>query len=299
VPFKQEFTTKSIEYNTNLVLTAELKEYKIDNTLINLTCEGAANYAYIVSKTGDAAWKEVYGGTVKKAGEYIIMNMDSSNVYKTTENSIALTGLEMDVEYVVVVIAYAADGTYSEATSCYFKPIANIGTVVTRDQAQWAESKPTVSILSMEDNPHLFMSFSWSCLPAPHTKIYTAALFRDNLINDELGTNVNTVEKLIAEIMTLCDTGGMSEQGKSFEWQESGIYLREWIEWEDTNGDNYLEEVYHCEERDAPYIFFPYGSSGMTFIYTTWVGEDGNFCEPFAIDPLTGNEVELWKPGTI
>ncbi len=299
VPFKQEFTTKSIEYNTNLVLTAELKEYKIDNTLINLTCEGAANYAYIVSKTGDAAWKEVYGGTVKKAGEYIIMNMDSSDVYKTTENSIALTGLEMDVEYVVVVIAYAADGTYSEATSCYFKPIANIGTVITRDQAQWAESKPTVSILSMEDNPHLFMSFSWSCLPAPHTKIYTAALFRDNLINDELGTNVNTVEKLIAEIMTLCDTGGMSEQGKSFEWQESGIYLREWIEWEDTDGDNYLEEVYHSEERDAPYIFFPYGSSGMTFIYTTWVGEDGNFCEPFAIDPLTGEEVELWAPGTI
>ena len=293
-PFKQEFTTKSIEYNTNLVVTAELKEYKIDNTLINLTCEGATNYAYIVSKTSDNAWKEVYGGTVKKAGEYIIMNVDSSDVYKTEENAIAITGLEMDVEYVVVVVAYAADGTYSEATSCYFKPIANIGTVITRDQAQWEESKPTVTILNYEDNPHLFLSFSWSCLPAPHTKIYTAAMYRDNLINEELGTNVNTVEKLIAEIMTCCDTGGMNEQGKSFEWQESGIYLREWVEWEDTDGDNYLEEVYHSEERDAPYIFFPYGSSGMTFIYTTWVGEDGNFCEPFAIDPITGNEVELW-----
>jgi hypothetical protein len=222
------------------------------------------------------------------------MNYNSYDVYKTEEPSIALTGLDMDVEYVVVVVAYVADGTYSEATSCYFKPIANIGTVVTRDKAQWAETKPTVTILSVEDNPHLFMSFSWSCLPAPHTKIYTAAMYRDNLINDELGTNVNTVEKLIAEIMTCCDTGGMNEQGKSFEWQESGIYLREWVEWEDTDGDNYLEEVYHSEERDAPYIFFPYGSSGMTFIYTTWVGEDGNFCEPFAIDPVTGNEVELW-----
>ena len=293
-PFKQEFTTKSIEYNTNLVVTAELKEYKIDNTLINLTCEGATNYAYIVSKTGDAAWKEVYGGTVKKAGEYIIMNYDSYDVNKTEENAIALSALEMDVEYVVVVVAYAADGTYSEATSCYFKPIANIGTVVTRDQAQWAETKPTVTILMVEDNPHLFMSFSWSCLPAPHTKIYTAAMYRDNLINDDLGTNVNTVEKLIAEIMTCCDTGGMNEQGKSFEWQESGIYLREWIEWEDIDGDNYIDEVYHSEERDAPYIFFPYGSSEMTFIYTTWVGEDGNFCEPFAIDPLTGEEVSLW-----
>ena len=298
-PFKQEYTTKDIEYNTNLVVTAELKEYKIDNTLINLTCEGATNYAYIVCKTSDADWKEVYGGTVKKAGEYIIMNHNAYDVYKTEEPSIALSGLDMDVEYVVVVVAYAADGTYSEATSCYFKPIANIGTVVTRDQAQWAETKPTVSILTVEDNPHLFMSFSWSCLPAPHTKIYTAAMYRDNLINDELGTNVNTVEKLIAEIMTCCDTGGMNEQGKSFEWQESGIYIREWVEWEDTDGDNYLEEVYHSEERDAPYIFFPYGSADMTFIYTTWVGEDGNFCEPFAIDPLTGEEVDLWAPGTI
>ncbi len=298
-PFKQELTTKAIEYNTNLVLTTELKEYKIDNTLINLSCEGAASYAYILCKTADAAWKEVYGGTVKKAGEYIIMNYDSYNVNKTEENAIALTGLDMDVDYVVVVVAYAADGTYSEAVSCNFKPIANIGTVVTRDQAQWAETKPTVTILMVEDNPHLFMSFSWSCLPAPHTKIYTAAMYRDNLINDDLGTNVNTVEKLIAEIMTCCDTGGMNEQGKSFEWQESGIYLREWIEWEDIDGDNFIDEVYHSEERDAPYIFFPYGSSEMTFIYTTWVGEDGNFCEPFAIDPLTGEEVELWAPGTI
>ena len=293
-PFKQEFTTKNFEYNTNLVLTAELKEYKIDNTLINLSCEGAASYAYILCKTGDAAWKEVYGGTVKKAGEYIIMNYDSYNVNKTEENAIALTGLDMDVEYVVVVVAYAADGTYSEAVSCNFKPIANIGTVVTRDQAQWAETKPTVTILTVEDNPHLFMEFSWTCLPAPHTKIYTAAMYRDNLINDDLGTNVNTVEKLIAEIMTCCDTGGMNEQGKSFEWQESGIYLREWIEWEDIDGDNLIDEVYYSEERDAPYIFFPYGSSEMTFIYTTWVGEDGNFCEPFAIDPLTGEEVSLW-----
>ena len=299
-PFKGEYTTKQIVYN-DLALTAELVDYKIDNTLIRLTCEGAQSYAYILCKTSDSVWKEKYGGTAKKAGEYIIMNMDASDVHKTTDSRyelvdgcIALSGLEMDVEYVVVVMAVDAEGLCSAAASCYFKPIANIGNVVYRTEAQWEESKPTVSILAVEDNPHLFMSFSWSCLPSPHTKVYTAAIFRSNLVNEELGTNIDTVEKLIAEIMTCCDTGGMSEQGKSFEWQESGIYLREWIEWEDTDGDNYLEEVYHCEERDAPYIFFPYGSKDNTFIYTTWVGEDGNFCEPFAVDPMTGEEVSLW-----
>ena len=299
-PFKGEYTTKEIVYN-DLTLTTELVDYKIDNTAIRLACEGAESYAYILCKTNDAIWKEKYGGTAKKAGEYIIMNMSASDVCKTTDSRyelvdgcIVLTGLEMDVEYVVVAMAVDAEGICSAATACYFKPIANIGNVIYSSEAKWAETKPTVSILNCENNPHLFMSFSWSCLPTPHTKVYTAAIFRSNLINEELGTNIDTVEKLIAEIMTCCDTGGMSEQGKSFEWQESGIYLREWVEWEDTDGDNYLEEVYHSEERDAPYIFFPYGSADTTFIYTTWVGEDGNFCEPFAVDPLTGAEVSLW-----
>ena len=299
-PFKGEYTTKEIVYN-DLTLTTELVDYKIDNTIIRLVCEGAESYAYILCKTNDAIWKEKYGGTAKKAGEYIIMNMSASDVCKTTDSRyelvdgcIVLTGLEMDVEYVVVAMAVDAEGICSAATACYFKPIANIGNVIYSSEAKWAETKPTVSILNCENNPHLFMSFSWSCLPTPHTKVYTAAIFRSNLINEELGTNIDTVEKLIAEIMTCCDTGGMSEQGKSFEWQESGIYFREWVEWEDTDGDNYLEEVYHSEERDAPYIFFPYGSADTTFIYTTWVGEDGNFCEPFAVDPLTGAEVSLW-----
>ena len=299
-PFKGEYTTKSIVYN-DIELTTELVDYKIDNTLIRLNAEGADHYAYIVCKTSDSVWKEKYGGTAKKAGEYIIMNMEASDVYKTTDSRyalvdgcIALSALEMDVEYVVVVMAVDAEGVCSAAASCYFKPIANIGNVVYRSEAQWEASKPTVTILAVEDTPHLFMSFSWSCLPAPHTKVYTAAIFRSNLINEELDTNIDTVEKLIAEIMTCCDTGGMSEQGKSFDWQESGIYVREWVEWEDIDGDNYLEEVYHSEERDAPYIFFPYGSKDSTFIYTTWVGEDGNFCEPFAIDPMTGEEVSLW-----
>ena len=299
-PFKQEFTTKEFEYN-DLTVTAELVSYKIDDTQIKLTCEGAASYRYIVTPTEDKLWTEQLKKDAVKAGEHMIMYPNNSEVCNTTNENYALVdghillnGLEASIEYVLVVMAVDADGIVSKPTTLYFTPIANIGTVVTRDQAQWAETKPTVSILYVEDNPHLFLSFSWSCLPAPHTKVYTAALFPNNFINEELGTNIDTLEKLIAHIISNCDTGGMSEPGKSFEWQESGIYLREWVEWEDTNGDNYLEEVYHSEERDAPYIFYPYGTADMTFIYTTWVGEDGNFCEPFAVDPMTGEEVDLW-----
>ena len=113
-------------------------------------------------------------------------------------------------------------------------------------------------------------------------------------MNDELGTNINTVEKLIADLISSCDTGTMSEQGISAEWQESGIYIREWLEWADDDGDGYLDEVLRTEEREGAFHFYPYGDEGQTYIYTTWVGEDGNFHEPFAIDPKTGAEVDIW-----
>ncbi|MBR5585326.1 MAG: hypothetical protein IKW36_03705, partial [Alistipes sp.] len=123
-PFKGEYTTKQIVYN-NIELTAELVDYKIDNTLIRLNAEGADHYAYIVCKTSDSVWKEKYGGTAKKAGEYIIMNMDASDVYKTNDSRyalvdgcIALSGLDMDVEYVAVVLAVDAEGVCSAAASC-------------------------------------------------------------------------------------------------------------------------------------------------------------------------------------
>ena len=295
---KEEYTTKAFEYN-DLELTLSLKDYKIDNTRIGVECAGAEKYAYVYCETGSDEWTKVYGGTKKSAGEFIIANEGDSRIYTTDENPlvdgcIVLNGLTMDVEYAVVVMAVDADGVYSKPQSVYFKPIANIGDVVKRDDAHWEVGKPTIEILDYEDNPHLFLNFSWATYPGKHTTVYTAAMFPGNFINDDLGTNINTVEKLIAEIITSCDTGRMDEQGKSFVWNDKGEYVREWTEWEDTDGDNYLEEVYHSEVYPYGFHFFPYGSSGATFIYTTWVCEDGNFHEPFAIDPTTGEEVSLW-----
>ena len=302
-PFIQEYTTKELKYN-DIVVTTELVSYKIDDTRIKLSADkDVVSYRYILTTVNSDTWKEKYGGTVAKAGEYIQMRSEASDVcdtansrYELQDGCIALSGLEMDVDYVLVVVAVDAEGYVSNPVGCFFRPIANIGEVVRRSDPNWEVGKPSIKIIGYEDNPHLFYSFSWETIPGPHTTVYTAAIFRTNLINEEIGTNIDTVEKLIAEIISSCDTGGMSEQGKSFEWQESGKYLREWTEWEDTDGDNYLEEVYKSEIRDGGYHFFPYGTSEVTFIYSTWVGEDGNFHEPFAIDAITGEEVELWEP---
>lgn len=294
----QEYKTKAFEYS-DAELVATLMDYKIDNTRVSVECADAVKYVYVYCPTSSDEWTKVYGGSKKKAGEFMIANAGDSRIHDTditplVDGCICIGGLTMDVEYAIVVMGIDANGVYTQPQALYFKPIANIGDVVKRDNAHWEVGKPSIEILEYEDNPHLFLSFSWATVPGEHTKVYTAAMFRDNLINDEYGTNINTVEKLIAEIISSCDTGGMSEQGKSFEWSETGEYLREWTEWEDTDGDNYLEEVYHSEVHEYGYHFFPYGSNGATFIYTTWVCEDGNFHEPFAIDPVTGEEVSLW-----
>ena len=297
---KQEYSTKGFVYN-NLNLTTELVDYKIDNTRVAVSCEGATKYVYVYAQTSSDEWKKVYGGSKKKAGEYMIEKAGDSRIcdtsnekYALIDGHICLSNLTMGVEYAIVIMAVDAEGGYSQPQAIYFEPIANIGNVVKRTDANWAEGKPTVTVLEYEDNPQLFLMFAWEFVPGPHTRAYSAAMYPSNFINDEIGSNINTVEKMIADLISSCDTGTMSEQGVSAEWQESGIYVREWEEWEDIDGDGFCESVYKSEERTGVYHFYPYGTSGCTYIYTTWVGEDGNFHEPFAIDPTTGEEVDIW-----
>ena len=297
---KQDYTTKDFVYN-ELSVEAELVDYKIDNTRVAVTCEGAEKFVYVYAPTASDEWKSVYGGTKKKVGEYMIANEGDSRIcdtsnekYALVDGHICITNLEMDVEYGLVIMAVDAEGVYSQPVAIYFSPIANIGDVIKRTDANWEEGKPSIKVLEYDHNPHLFTSFSWEFIPGPHTRAYSAALWPSNFVNDELGTNINTVEKLIAELISSCDTGTMSEQGISAEWQESGIYIREWLEWADDDGDGYLDEVLRTEEREGAFHFYPYGDEGLTYIYTTWVGEDGNFHEPFAVDPKTGKEVDIW-----
>ena len=297
---KQEYSTKGFVYN-NLNLTTELVDYKIDNTRVAVSCEGATKYVYVYAQTSSDEWKKVYGGSKKKAGEFMIEKEGNSRIcdtsnekYALVDGCICLSNLEMGVEYAVVIMAVDAEGGYSAPQAVYFEPIANIGTVVKRTDENWEVGKPSIEILEYDHNPNLFTMFSWEFIPGPHTRAYVVALWPSNFVNDEIGTNVNTVEKLIAEIISSCDTGTMSAAGVSAEWQESGIYVREWEEWEDIDGDGFCESVYKSEERTGAYHFFPYGKEDYSFIYVTWVGEDGNFHEPFAINPKNSEEVDIW-----
>lgn len=297
-PLKREFKTKDFVYN-DLTVTLSLVDYKIDNTLINVACEGSSHFKYIYCSLSDSKWKEVYGGTAKKAGEYMIMYPNASDVYDTDvdplteDGNIFLNGLSTDTEYVLVCVAVDEDGVVSKPATCYFEPIANIGNMVKRTDANWADGKPTITLGDTAEVE--FFNFSWYTTPQKGFVAYSMADHPDNLQNDYFGTNVNTPEKLIAYIVAGCDNG-QRECGHKCVYSEDG-YSYVWQEMEDLNGDGRIEFDEWVEKRidglPGVYNSYFYGTKGEHRIYITWVGEDGNFHEPFVYNPTTDMEEEL------
>ena len=298
-PFKQEYTTKSFEYN-DLEVALTLVDYKVDNTLIAVSCDGAVSYRYIYCALDDNNWKEVYGGTAKKAGEYIIQNPTASNVYDTAtaddalvDGNIFIKGLNTETEYVLVCVAIDANGVASHPATCYFEPIANIGNMVKRTDPNWAEGKPEIIMGETFDGE--FFNISWYTKPQKGYVAYSMVDHPENLVSDYFSTNINTPEKLIAYIVAGCDNG-RRDCGHKCEYSEDG-YSRTWTEMEDLNGDGRIEfdELVEYSEDGLPGVYnsFFYGTKDEHLIYVTWVGEDGNFHEPFAWDPTNDVEVEL------
>lgn len=297
-PMKKEFKTKDFEYN-DLSVALNLVDYKIDNTLISVACEGASYFKYIYCSLDDSKWREEFGGTAKKAGEYMIMNPNSSYIFNTNDapltedNCIFLNGLNTDTEYILVCVAVDENGVISKPASCYFEPIANIGIMVKRTDANWADGKPTITLGDTGEVE--FFNFSWYTTPQKGYVAYSMADHPDNLQNDYFGTNVNTPEKLIAYIVAGCDNG-QRECGHKCEYSEDG-YSYVWQEMEDINGDGRIDWDEWVEHRidDLPGVYnsYFYGTKGQHRIYVTWVGEDGNFHEPFVYDPTTDKEEEL------
>lgn len=297
----KEYTTKNFEYNS-IELKLNLTDYKVDDTKVEVTAEGAEKYVYVYAMVESEEWTEVYGGTKKKAGEFMIANPADSRICDTSkadnalvDGKIQITGLNMDEEYVIVVMAVAADGSYSQPQAVYFTPIANIGVVVKKSDANWAEGKPEL-ILGTTQNVEFF-NITWYIVPQEGYDAYTVALHPGNLVNEDLGTAIDTTEKLIAYIVSQCDTG-KTDQGHKCVYREDGNYSRTWKTMEDLNGDGRFtsdEWVEHTEDGlPGVYNFCFYGTEEETMLFTTWVGPDGNFHEPFVYDPTEEKELVDW-----
>ena len=149
------YKTSEIVYN-GLEVKLELVANDPGNVVINVAAEGAEGFLYWVGKTSDNTWKSsnYLGGSLEAAQAFMYLNSthirltDVMNRYPVVDGLMTLTDLSKGVDYILVVMAKAADGTYSKAYELRFKTRSvAIGTIVTSDNSKWAEAKPVVDFI--------------------------------------------------------------------------------------------------------------------------------------------------------
>ncbi len=289
--FSQEYTTKAIEYNTALDLTVEQPvSPSIVDTRAKVTCEGAVSYLYLCITKDDMVKRfgSVNNTGVTKAGEYMIINPTGQGVYSTKnelnaleDGCIVVKGLTT-LEHALIVVAIDANGDYSAAKAVYFTPTIDMGTIVTRSDANWAVGKPTVTIRETFDSE--FFNISWYVAPVEGYVAYTMAGDPAHLL--EQG-DCTSVALLMQYIIADCskDSTVLADHGKKCEYSADGYSLS----WENVDGSLH-------EEHNLPGVYnqYFYGTKDTTMIYTIWVDADGNFHEPMVYDPTKQCEVTDW-----
>lgn len=289
----KEYTTKKIEYNS-LTPTAEIVgSPSIVNSEIKVECAGAESFLYIYAESDGNKWKKTFGGTLTKAGEYIVINANTLRVNRVAAgNSIQISGLVPDVKYVAIIAAVDSNGLISKPVSVEFRPTIDLGDIVMRGDSNWDAGKPGIvkgEIVDRGDNAAY--KFGWYCSPVKGYTAYTITLFKSH-VDSEFTTDMGIdVPKLIAYIVENCDiqyagTFNNKVNGSICEYSEDGYYYTV------TEFGNEGEVTKSIFSEIGVYSICPQGIKSDSLIYTTWVDPDGNFHEPFVVSPVDWTEQE-------
>ena len=293
---RKSYTMKDFVYNDLSVNLSVEGNANIAKTIVNATCDGASKFLYVYAASKGDDWKLKYGGSVAKAGEYIIINADNSNVHSSTDGKLVLNGLTKE-EYIIIVSAVDANGVVSHPTSALFTPTMDLGDVVYSSASNWSEGKPKVTMGKMFDSE--FYNITWYVAPQKGYTAYTMVEWPTNLgVRDDNGTGTpsddiftpyTTIDQVIQHILDDCarQSTTTGDAGKRCEYAESYSYA-----YIDPATDEYVE----FNDLPGVYNHFFYGTKDESMIYTTWVDKDGNFHEPFVINPVTGKEIPLELP---
>ena len=287
--FTQEYTTKKIVYSELAPAAEVVGTPSITNSEFKVACEGAVSYLYVYAESGSNKWKKTLGGTLAKAGEYLVINANTSRVSSVSADSnIVISGLVPDLNYVAVIAAVDAEGLISKPVAVDFRPTIDLGTLVMRGDANWAEGKPGIvkgEVVDRGDNAAY--RFGWYCSPVKGYTAYTISMYKSHVDSDFTTDEGVDVPKLIAYIVENCDIqyGGTLNNkinGAICEYSEDGYdyTINEWDGSITTHSDI------------GVYSLCPQGIKADSMIYTTWVDPDGNFHEPFAVSPVDWVEEE-------
>ena len=210
-----EVSTTEIAYN-NLTVDIALEANDPGNVVLSVSAKDATDIIYWVGRTADNTWKSsnYLGGKLETAEAYMYLNSTNYKItsvmeqYPLLDGKITLTDLTVDVDYVIVAMAQAADGTFSHGTLLKFvpNPVA-LGTVITKDDPRWTAATPTVTWNREKFIPSSgMMSGQYGCtveLPAGMTGYVLLAT--DNVLCESDVVFDLGVEQKMIRVMTEAD----------------------------------------------------------------------------------------------
>ena len=248
--YKQEFKTKSLNYNETLKVAIDESASKVDITTasikVSTTGGTAVSYCYFATEKSGYYWK----GEEDAEGKLALSSYPTEEiaVADVVDGYIQLTELETNSEYAFAILAVDENGNASRASYYYFTPKLPEYPIVRATAAEYAAMKPTFDYTVAWNGDYGRFDVSLNVTPAAGTvKYWVAVLGEDYLSSDNVARDI--IDYLLLK-------EGMYYGSKSFtgaativpEGSKFGVTYdvnaKIWITWVDEAG-NYYESI--CE----------------------------------------------------
>ena len=158
--------TPAVSYNS-LTVTVSTVEVTSDDAVLKVETTGGTpvEYIYWVGKTTDVFWANTAycGATKNTAQEYMATHPDHEQIVKcmnangqvAEDGTIKVSGLMMETDHVIMVLAKDESGKYSKGGYKKFTTLAaDLGTIVREGTDQWNAMKAKMNIEWKEDMFH-------------------------------------------------------------------------------------------------------------------------------------------------
>ena len=251
--YKQEFKTKSLNYNEALKVVIDEAATKIDVTTANIkvstTGGQAVSYRYMAVEKNGWSWKgeESAEATLALGQSYYVNEVSAAELI---DGVISVTELATNEEYAFAVLAVDAEGNPSRASYYYFTPKLPEYPLVRATAANYAAMKPTVETTILWDEDYGRFNANVNITPAAGTVKYWVAVLGNEYLSNESVARDAVDYMLINEgqyIGSRSFTEATTYVGGTYD-----VNSNIWITWLDEAG-NYYECI--CEPLfTAPYV---------------------------------------------
>ena len=248
--YKQEYKTKSLNYNENLKVVIDESASKVDITTasikISTTGGNAVSYRYFATEKSGWYWK----GEEDAEGKLALNNYPTEEIAAADviDGYIQLSELETNSEYAFAILAVDENGNASRASYYYFTPKLPEYPIVRATSDAYAAMKPTFDYTVVWNGDYGRFDVSLNVTPAAGTVKYWVAVLGEDYLSSE------NVARDIIDYLLLKE--GMYYGSKSFTGAASivpegskfgvtyDVNAKIWITWVDEAG-NYYESI--CE----------------------------------------------------